>query len=545
MKNNLVVTICIGKESEEIGKLTHLCIKKYAEKIDADFLVIDKQEVSQTTPHWEKFQFFNLLNKYDQIIYFDTDILIRDDCPNLFDVVPENLLGMFEESQFTDHSRYEAMFQTCKEYNVVLPEWKGEYYNSGVIVMSRKHKFLWKKPEYENCYFYEQSYLNMQIQMQKIDMFKLDYKFNHMVCMDKFTGMERHSSYVIHYAGCPNHQFLINMIKKDKEKWKQDAPEYRYKRHILIDVQGGLGDQVQAEPTIRFLKEKLHPNDDIRIITHWPRLFRDLGLPVYNHGYNPFPELDTQPFRKLTLGKPEQQPLWSFLQSLLCHTTDFISISVLKRILPDKDKRIKLSISLDEISSIVEVTGQIKLDEMILVHPGKHWENKTFPTEWWQTIIDGIHKEGIRVCVFGKDANDIDKFGHVVGDRGVIELQLREGMIDLRNLLELGGNIALISVAKVLITNDSAPVHLAGAFDNHIILIPSVKHPDHVLPYRNNGDKYYKACALYKKLPVDEIPTSPTIIQDYYADKFLGDPYDYLPDPEDVIKEAIKRFRNG
>ena len=111
--NRLVVTIAVGESYRQMGEHTHPTMKKYADRIGADFLIID--ESAGSTPHWEKFQLFHLLNKYERIIYFDTDIIIRDDCPDLFDLVPDNRLGIFDEAPFTD-GRSISMYEACQAY---------------------------------------------------------------------------------------------------------------------------------------------------------------------------------------------------------------------------------------------------------------------------------------------------------------------------------------------------------------------------------------------------------------------------------------------
>ena len=92
---NLILTIAVGDAYQRMSALTHPAIKKYAEKIGADFQCITESDCS--TPHWAKFEIYNLLNKYERILYIDTDILVREDTPNLFEIVPQNELGMFNE----------------------------------------------------------------------------------------------------------------------------------------------------------------------------------------------------------------------------------------------------------------------------------------------------------------------------------------------------------------------------------------------------------------------------------------------------------------
>ena len=274
-KKNLVLTITIGDDYKKISKITHPTIKKYAKKIKADFLCIDSVKISKTTPHWEKFQIFDLLNHYERIIYLDTDLIVRSDCPNLFEIVPDYALGMFNEARFTDRSK-EMMIDICKSYDKKIPGWNGKYYNSGVIVLSKQHKELFKKPDLEIFNFYEQSYLNMIIAEKTVIMHDLHYSFNRMTCLDRFIGEDRHASYIIHYAGYPNINFLLDLIPMDLNKWKKDSEKYNYKKHIHIIVNGGLGDQLCAEPVIRYMKKNLYPDDEIVVTSNWPRIFEHL-----------------------------------------------------------------------------------------------------------------------------------------------------------------------------------------------------------------------------------------------------------------------------
>ena len=98
-------------------------------------------------------------------------------------------------------------------------------------------------------------------------------------------------------------------------------------------------------------------------------------------------------------------------------------------------------------------------------------------------------------------------------------------------------------MSKCLVTNDSSPLHIAGAFDNWIVVIPTCKHPDHILPYRN-GTQYYKTKALYKKLLLDDLEVRHT---EFHADTIDKIPeghnlYEYLPDPDDVVNEVFRIY---
>lgn len=525
MPETAVVTITMG-EHAKLAHLTHPTIKAYADKIGADFVVIKDRLISQTTPHWEKFQIYHMLSHYKRIIYLDTDIIVRDDCPNLFEVVPENKLGVFNEGPFTD--RRGAMQLAAEQYQTKLDDWDGVYFNSGVMVVSRQQRDIFVKPSEEIFNFYEQSYLNLRAHKLRIELHKLNYNFNRMSCMDSVTGMHRLASYIVHYAGCPGMQQLMEIISNDLKKW--ESGDRTFKRNILIKVHGGLGDEIAAEPVIRHMAEKMYKGQNIHVMTWFPRIYKHLPVKVHKMGkfeYGP----DTQYFVMNTL-VPTSHLSWMFMTVSLMQPIDYISLLLLKRVLPDDEKQTILQV--DE-KDVEEMRGLVPVDleKLIVVHPGKGWDSKTFPAEWYDKIIDELLAAGRKVAIIGRWMNE---------DQGTVAVNVKKpGVYDLRNLMTLGGMFALLSKSCVLISNDSSPVHAAGAFDNHIILIPSCKHPDHVIPVRK-GMRYHKAVALYKKLTCEYVDSSPTMVEgEARMDGVVGDIYDYLPDPKAVAAEAVKR----
>jgi len=142
-----------------------------------------------------------------------------------------------------------------------------------------------------------------------------------------------------------------------------------------------------------------------------------------------------------------------------------------------------------------------------------------------------------KVCIIGKDQEG-DPPDYNSGARGTVDINPQR-TVDLRNKLNLGELGALLSRAQILISNDSAPVHLAGAFDNWIVLLPTCKHPDHVLPYRN-GSVNYKTLAIYKKLIIDDVESRPTQVYPTTVDIAVDDWNKYLESPDIVIENVLK-----
>jgi len=514
---NAVVTISVGAKFNKISELTHTSIRAYAERIGAEFIVISE---SSTEPQFEKFRINSLLNKYSRIIYLDSDLIVKNTCPDLFGIVPEYLLGVFNEGAFCE--RASVLKTAMDQYNIRLKKWDGKYFNTGVMVISRIHKFLFVPPETCINNFYEQSLLNLRIHSTGTKVFDLDYKFNRMSCMDSYLGRHRLNCEIVHYAGAPDSVNVLELIAKDIEAWENDS--FSKKTNILYRTQGGLGDVVCAEPVIRDMLN-MYKGDNFVVETFFPRIFSHIPSVVKAGEF--VPEIDT-PYRVINSMTSPEHLSWQFMSVNLMHTTDFISLLSSRKILPDKDKQIKLKVDFSDIQEIVDIIGVVDLASLVVVHPGKGWASKTFPSEFWEAVIDGLVDKGERVVIIGQRLNE---------EQGTVDIKINSKAIDLRNLTSLGGVIALISQAKTLITNDSAPLHIAGAFDNKIILIPSCKHPDWCLPYRH-GSKSYKSVSLYKKLMSNEYNSMPTNVNGESVDYVVGDYSVYLPDTKEVV-EAV------
>ena len=530
-----IVTICIGEDYKKISKITHPSIKKYVKKLgkDVEFIVINEDYKKEIiSPHWVKFELFNLLKLYDRIIYLDTDLIIREDCPDLFKLVPEGMIGMYEEGKHVSRISSLTEASLAYEQKMKVKQIDARYYNTGVMVLSKQHKSLFVPVEQKKLGMYEQGYLNLKINNDKIkNIYELTYHFNRMEMIDSLTGENRLASYIIHYAGLIDSYGIDNVLKNmegDLEQWSKDSPEFKYKRNIMIKVGGGLGDQVCAEPVIRYCLDRYWKDDNVEILSDWPELFNHLGCKVYDNETYKISRDNNARYIGHTLPL-DDAVLWGTCSQTTMHQTDFAALSILKRYLPDAEKEIQLHYN-DQDLDFVKKLYDVDLKTLILIHPGKGWKSKTFPVTWWKNVIDGLTKNGYNVGIIGKTNPDDDGQGYVDTDI--------DGTYDFRNMLSIKQLITIISQAPVLISNDSSPVHIAGAFDNWIVLIPTCKHPDYILPTRKRS-KYYKSVALYKKLTIDSYDSSPTSLT-YHGEinKVEGDIETYLPDPNFVIKNV-------
>ena len=527
-KDTLVLTISIGDYYNEVAKLTTPSIQAYAKKIGADYLNINEFNPHYITQKWNKFHIHEMLNKYKRIIYLDIDILVREDTPNLFEIVPENKLGMFNEGRYT--ARFEFLEQASEYYGEPLRTWNGKFYNSGVMVISRIHKNIFKLPKGQDFVETDQPYINLRILNDKVEMFDLDYKFNRMDILDRFCGISRLDSYIVHYAGAPQ-DIQMDVMRKDIEQWKLDKPNYKYERNILISVTAGMGDQLCAEPAIRYT-QKLYPDANIFVVSHFPRLFQHLSCPVMN--YDEWKGINDSIITMHTC--PDDEKSDHKMSHVLFHPTDFASMSMIKRTIPNSEKTIKLKLEAEDTMSVLNLLEGKKKDKpTVVVHAGKWWPSKTLPQDWWQKIVDKL-SEKLTVVLIGKTIDE---------QQGYLPIQCPKDGVDLRDLTTLGELFSLISLSRCLLTNDSSPLHIAGAFDNWIVTIPTCKHEDHILPFRN-GTQYYKTKVLRKGLLLDDLEIRHT---EFYTDTIDLIPegktlYDYIPEVDEVVKEVFDIYDN-
>jgi lipopolysaccharide biosynthesis glycosyltransferase len=481
-----------------------------------------------TSPHWMKFSIYELLKKeFSRIAFIDADIIIRPDAPSLFDIVPEDKLGIFNEGQYLPRSV--CIYEAKKVYNIPLPKWDGKtYYNTGVMVVSREHRHIFsiqgELKQLRNA-FGEQTYLNMRILSSEVKVFPLTPKFNRMSHIDRVTGMTRLDAYLIHYAG--DGDKLLTKMDRDIERWKDS--DYKYKQQIFVWALGGLGDAISAEPVIRFMKEKIYSDADIYVLSKHHNIYRHIDVERFDE--SDFPKKEFDAIYEVNTHPTAYDRFSDFGISFgfyvphgFVHPVDWVSISVLNRQLPLEDREIQL-----------ETTDDFPADVDILVHPGRGWETKTFPLEWWQEVVDTLDAKGFKVGIIGQDVSD---------KHGYVPIKCPLNGIDFRDKLSIQQLINLISKTPLLISNDSAPIYIAGAFDNNILLIPTAKHPDLLMPYRK-GQQYYKAAAVVKKLIEGASEGRATDLNGWMLSNFKKGRKieDYIPEPSEVISKAVEMLQ--
>lgn len=221
----LLVTTRADNKISNITEQTHSMIEEYANKCNADFHIIDedsKCSVGNGRFHFKIMELYHLLDEYDRILCIDSDVIIKEDCPNLFDIVPYDCIGTIYEDK---GSRTMDRRIRIKEIQELFGQvgWTSGYINTGTILVSKPHKEIFQKinGEFWVGRGFDDVHLGYQIKRNNICVHELSYQYNHMTMFseDWNDSADRFNSHIIHYAGAG---IFDSGIRSKEEQIKSD-----------------------------------------------------------------------------------------------------------------------------------------------------------------------------------------------------------------------------------------------------------------------------------------------------------------------------------
>lgn len=305
----------------------------------------------------------------------------------------------------------------------------------------------------------------------------------------------------------------------------QVAIENGVERKLLFKTWGGIGDQICAEPTLRYAM-KMFKDCEFYLASEIPELFEHLPFKkVFNlkeetPNYSRFLCFDT-------ITPPDDSNLvWQFFSHMLTNCVDFPAMCALRLQLPVADKEIRIDAG-PSTRMMQELT-----ENSVVIHPGKHWQSKTFPKKFWDEVIECLVGNGIRPIIIGADTDD---------NRGTVDVTTL-GCIDYRNQLSIMQTICLLQNCRVLLTNDSSPLHMAASGDAWIGYIATCKHPDYITHWRH-GIWQWREVNFSRGGIWDVIDFCPNKEQEVSAE--FVDPElleSWLPDPKQYARWAAEKY---
>jgi lipopolysaccharide heptosyltransferase I len=183
---------------------------------------------------------------------------------------------------------------------------------------------------------------------------------------------------------------------------------------------------------------------------------------------------------------------------------------------PAGPPRFRLGLSLPEdLSRLVSLaTGQ----PLAVLHPGARWPTKLWPGAYWAHLAGWLaHEKGFQVVITGSAADR-----EMVAD---IAAQTGAPLINLAGRTSLAELAALLQRARLAVTTDTGPMHLAAALGTRVVALFGPTAPWRTGPF-GEGHEVVRL----------EMPCSPCFRRDCPEPRCLMDL------PVSAVKEAVEKI---
>ncbi|SAL88635.1 glycosyl transferase family protein [Caballeronia arvi] len=139
------------------------------------------------------------------------------------------------------------------------------------------------------------------------------------------------------------------------------------------------------------------------------------------------------------------------------------------------DTRMRFKVRPDDAASLAQKLGERGVDlhaPFIVVHPGATAASRRYPTERFAQVTERLGTQLQWPMLVTGSPGESSICREACGDSAQA--------IDLSGALELGELAALIEHARVLLSNNSGPVHLASALGTPVVDLYALTNPQHM-----------------------------------------------------------------
>jgi len=230
MSKLAIITRADNKVKQWLNQ-THNIIKSYALKCNADFIILDEtwNYKSYKHPYYRMFNTEKIFNNgYERILHLDTDVLLSNKLPNLFNIIDYNEIGgVIEDIGSVRCDRINEMEKIKKFFKLNI-KWDENYLNEGVLLFSNIHQDIFRPINdkiYNGNFAPTQGHFNFSIKYNNYKTKNLGFKYNHMsIFSEKWNNYaNRLNSLIIHYAGAGQFNNAqakgLELLIKDKETY--------------------------------------------------------------------------------------------------------------------------------------------------------------------------------------------------------------------------------------------------------------------------------------------------------------------------------------
>jgi len=172
-----------------------------------------------------------------------------------------------------------------------------------------------------------------------------------------------------------------------------------------------------------------------------------------------------------------------FLTMSVPHTKGLHKIQKILRLLEPFTDYTKINMQTEifytnsELKKVAKLFSKDENKKYLGIAPGSIWFTKKWPKEYFIKLVELLKEKNIGICLIGGN-EDVDLCEEIKNDGEALNFA---GKLNIRE------SAALISKMDLMLTNDSAPLHLANAVktDVYAFFGPTVKRLG-FYPYRKN-----------------------------------------------------------
>ena len=118
---------------------------------------------------------------------------------------------------------------------------------------------------------------------------------------------------------------------------------------------------------------------------------------------------------------------------------------------------------------------------VVVLAPGSKWPGKRWPADRFASVARALLERGIETIALVGSASERASCAPL--------LEINDPrVVDLMGQTSVGGLMAVIARASLVVANDSAPVHMAVGLDRPMVALYGPTDIDRVGPYRRAGD---------------------------------------------------------
>lgn len=232
---------------------------------------------------------------------------------------------------------------------------------------------------------------------------------------------------------------------------------------IGIRRTGALGDVLMATPVIKELKRR-YPNSYIMMATHCPDAVN--GNQNISRIVREISEIqkETDIIYDLDMAyemNPKMSVVDAYSKVVFGH--------------PLSDRFLELSSGIEhfqQIMPLISTSVNFDRDKIVVVHMAVSWANRTWPKEYWASVVKNLATRGYKILVVGRG--------------GDFRSELISGVINLVDRLSIPQVREIIKRANVFIGPDSGLMHVAQTTQTPIVGLFTVANPDYRVTRPNN-----------------------------------------------------------